>query len=486
MFVKYILAFILSIFFMDLQAHTCIEIYSGTSFTQSNRPLRNPNYKSNRRKELEEQAQLLRESSAVDIRTTIELKRLEMALAFKEIGLERDQVGIAHFDPAMATWSTQGGKVFKTGPNRVELKSNWISRGPFTARINFEKPKMGEYFGGRDDLTTHLGFRVRGQPGKTWTFSIERQTQAGKVIAFNYQFVTNGKSQDLYLPLNDFISKLTQTELIQQIHEPDPNFYKGHAMADPRIGEWATNRHNVSASQIGLVGWSAYAFAITLDPKLNKGVPSLFGNRGSSLLIESEIVFEKDLREPRLIHAASELILNYVNFHRTTHEMDQDFRKLPNETSQAEIEKFLTKISRSLYNLKYIETSVATLLQGEAAIKKAMDELQVGMVTLDSKLDVGDFFELGRLMDKAQPAVPLDVGAFGEDHFPFAHAGQVITIMQGLDARERIFFRKLLSSCFGKKRDGWVLWDILFDAAGSRLPNSPRFWRNLVEARQNI
>ena len=415
---KHLVVFLLWTLCLEARALTCSELFSVEAFTQSKRPLVNPDYAGKMRKELEQQYATLLASNTNDPFTIAKLKQIEKALSSKEIGLEIDRTGIAHFDPAMAPWSTRGGKFKILGPNRVELMSNWISRRPFTARINFEEAtiaKLGEpFFGGNDDLATHLAFRVRGPPGKTWTLSIEKRTQSEKIIPFNFQFETNGELQDLYLPINDFTSGPTPEELAQMIQEPAPKFFKAHAEGDPRIGEWATNRFNVSASQTGSVSHHAYAISITLDPKLSHKTLSIFENRRSSLFIESEFVFEKDLREPKLIRAASELILNRVNFYRSTHQIDQDHRKLPNETTQAEIENFLTKISRILYNRANIEISLTTLLKGEAAIRDEMDGLGVGLVPLDSKIDDDDFFELGRRMDIAQPAVPLDTGSFGD------------------------------------------------------------------------
>jgi hypothetical protein len=102
---------------------------------------------------------------------------------------------------------------------------------------------------------------------------------------------------------------------------------------------------------------------------------------------------------------------------------------------------------------------------------------------MDDKVSEAQFFATGQFSNLARqnPLIPVETGGFGADHGEFSHALQIRTMMAGLNRSERELFLKFYKAMFRiDSFEGWLTWNLLFDAGGYRLPNAPRYWRNLL------
>jgi hypothetical protein len=419
-------------------------------------------------------------------------KPLHIAAYRPDAPIENNMGGVTAIDPAQIHWSIRNGQVTRDNENHFTVRAPKYALFaiPLIAAVNLDLQRSldpltdsGFGLGGTDNFATHLSLKLKGNVGKNWTISFSKiNSQKNISQRFHFTFKTTGAEQSLYIPLSLF--EVAETPL-----KTPPNltgFNKANAAKAIPVEEinarsapyLSTSQLSESHSQLGILSF-------TLDPKLNSE-----SVRGSALTIQDSIIYERDLRSPELLDSLTGLYLNYDSF-KAVWPWSLGPNKMPRTYSpekpgaRRKMRDLLERIVESYYDPVHIQRTLDVQKMGDSAIHESLNRAGVKSIVQSQQLASSPFFfySAGEIIT-AQPAIPIETGLFGEEHFDRAHADQVFTILQGLNAADSQLFLKLLSGCFGARKDGWTLWDILFDAPGNRLPNSPRFWRDQMANRK--
>jgi hypothetical protein len=147
--------------------------------------------------------------------------------------------------------------------------------------------------------------------------------------------------------------------------------------------------------------------------------------------------------------------------------------------------KLLRLIVGRLYSLKRQQATVNFFNE------KGAKGLISRMETLGFVATATNFVTLSELWDiiasynknlEGKFKIVTDIGDFGRDHFEFSHLLQLYTIVEGMSPDELAQFKKLFVAMQSSLSTFTYLWTLLFDANGSAVPSSPRYWRDLVKS----
>lgn len=146
-----------------------------------------------------------------------------------------------------------------------------------------------------------------------------------------------------------------------------------------------------------------------------------------------------------------------------------------------ESRSLLRTIIRNLFNPEAVAYALS-VGQNKKLTEKFLKENDLSLYEITKKISADKFF--GRHKDVLPDwrVVPVEGSSFATEHGSYSHMYQLIAATYGVDkvTREKIvnlFLRAFQSNNIAL----WRVWDTLFDGTGSRLPTTPRYWRDAEE-----
>lgn len=210
------------------------------------------------------------------------------------------------------------------------------------------------------------------------------------------------------------------------------------------------------------------------------------------------LVYERDLRETLMSEKTlTDFLVNMDHSLELSMPQIAGFRgnfQVPNDGRTVESNTImLRKAFKSLYD-PAVQAEIAAI--PEAQVLSQLQAFGYRFIYLKGKVSQPEFF--GDIFNyispenslstspyletgKHTPSLPIETGIFATDHGAISHARQVLALTHDLTPLEKKQFMGFIGSMFGTNTMRWSLWDIIFDAPGNTLPNSPRFWRDLEQ-----